>query len=480
MKRRDFFKAAAAGAGGLAAMQAAGCASRNRLATDFPTSGGMGIEEAMWRVNRGKARNVAPKVRPEILSKPRAVFLIETHVDARKDESGHFTEAVPQLRSEGTRIARELFVKSDARGGCTYIKPNFTFVPEHCYNRTTGVYSSPDFIAGMVNHLRDIGNTNVIAGEGPTESRNHRMGGVYDAFDEVSLPMIEAGYNSFSDFRPDELNWVEVKDSLVWKRIPYFKPIMDPDTFMINVSSLKCHLTGLTTLTVKNLQGCVPKGYGQFCTAWNDLEPAAYRAGVNFKRDFQEDYHQRVEASFLRHRAANFKRWDPFESYAKYEAKGGWDVYKTVKDDEKLRREFMSDIPGALMRFETWMHRGLMNAHVLSPDLNIVEGIIGLDGEELNRDRIGDDQLVNIIIAGCSPFEVDAVGTYLMGHDPREIWYTRVAKELGFGECDVDKIEIYRIADGEIIPVRNKNEIKRHPLGLNWARKADPDQRLFW
>ena len=118
---------------------------------------------------------------------------------------------------------------------------------------------------------------------------------------------------------------------------------------------------------------------------------------------------------------------------------------------------------------------------MIRPQINIIEGIIGLDGEELNRDKIGDDQLVNIVIAGCSPYEVDAVGNYVMGHDPREIWYTRVAKERGLGECDINKIEINKILDnGEIVPIRNISEIKRHPLGLNWARKKDPDQRLFW
>ena len=121
-----------------------------------------------------------------------------------------------------------------------------------------------------------------------------------------------------------------------------------------------------------------------------------------------------------------------------------------------------------------------MAADVIKPQLNIIEGIIGLDGEELNRDEIGDDQLCNIIIAGCSPYEVDAVGSYIMGHDPRELWYTRVAKEKGLGECDVNKIDIYRIRNGEIVPVKNLAEIKRFRIGLNWAREKDPDERLFW
>ena len=478
MKRRDFITKASIGTGSLAALQLSDMVNTN-YANAFSTSGGMGIEEALYILENGKEKNIIPELRPEIKNNPRAVFLIDTHVDAQKDASGHFTEAAPQLEEAGTDIARQLFVKGSEKGGSTFIKPNFTFVPEHCYNRTTGVYSSPDFIVGVVKHLRDIGSPNIMCGEGPTNSRNHRSGRVYDAFDPAGVYMCEAGYDRWSHFKKNELNWSEVKDSPVWKRIPHIRPVNDEDNFLINISSMKCHLTGLTTLTIKNLQGIAPKGYGQFCTSWDSVEREAKRAGIEFKRDFHKDYYQRVEAWFLKHRAAGFKRWDWTGSYSRYEKKGGWEAFKKVKDDDAGFNEFMKDV-GALMRHETWMHRGLENAQAIKPGINIIEGIIGLDGEELNRDRIGDDQLCNTIIVGVSPFEVDAVGSYIMGHDPRELWYTRVAKEKGLGENDVNKIDIYRIKDGEVTPVRNVAELKRFRIGLNWARKENPDERLFW
>ena len=478
MKRRDFIKKASVGAGGLAALHFNEMIDAN-YAGAFSTSGGMGIEEALHILDRGKEKNVMPGVRPEIRNNPRAVFLIETHVSAQKDESGHFTEAAPQLEAAGTSIARQLFIKGTRKGGSTFIKPNFTYVPEHCYNRTTGVYSSPDFIVGVVKHLRNIGNPNIMTGEGPTNSRIHRLGGVYDAFDPAGVYMCEAGYDRWEHYKKNELNWSNVKDSPVWKRIPHIRPINDTDNFLINISSMKCHLTALTTLSIKNLQGLVPKGYGQFCTSWDSLERNAIRAGVNFKKDFHRDYYQRVEASFLKHRQAGYKRWDHTGSYRFYEEKGGWDAFKKVKDNPEAFDEFMKDV-GPLMRHETWIHRGLENAVAVKPDLNIIEGIIALDGEELNRDRIGDDQVCNIVIVGVSPFEVDAVGNYIMGHDPREIWYTRVAKEKNLGECDINKIDIFWIRNGDIIPVKNLAEIKRHRIGLNWARKKNPDERLFW
>ncbi len=479
MKRRDFLKRSAAGAGALGVMHMCDMLGSGE-ASAFPTNGGgMGLEEANYYLDRGRERNITPELRPEIANNPRAVFLIETRVDARKDAGGHYTEAVPQLKAEGGRVAEMLFVRGSKKGGTTLVKPNFTYVFDYDYNRTTGVYSSPDFIGGMTLRLRDMGNSNIIAGEGPTNARIHRNGEVYDAFDEAGLNMIEAGYERFDHFNRKFINWRKTPDSLIWRRIPYFRPIADDDNFLITVSSMKCHMTGLTTLTVKNLQGCVPKGYGQFCTAWDDVEPRAERDGIDFRRDFNRNYHELVEASFIKHRAAGFKRWDYFGDYKKYEERGGWEAFKRVKDDNDDRREFLEGI-GSLMRWETWIQRGLDNAHVLKPDINIIEGIIALDGEELHRDRIGDDQLLNIVVAGVSPFEVDAVGSYIMGHDPNELWYTRVAKEKGYGECDPEKIDIYWIRDGEVVPVSNLSTIKRHRIGLNWARLENPDERLFW
>ncbi len=480
MKRREFMQKAAAGASAASALYM--CDMINTPdAGAYPTSGGMGIEECLAILERGKEKNTLPEIRPEVRDNPRAVFLIETHVDARKDETGHFTEAVPQLEAEGKRIAKYLLVKGSRKGGSVFIKPNFTMVLEHSYNRTNGVYTPPDFIVGVAQHLREIGSGNIATGDGPTEARNRRLGGAYDAFDPARIPLIEAGYARWSDFKKNELNWKRApKESPVWNNIPYFRPIGDPDNFLINISALKCHLTGLTTLTVKNLQGCVPKGYGQFCTSWDSLEPQAKQMGIDFDKGFKRDFYQRVEAEFLKHRAAGFKRWDQDGDYKLYEERGGWEVFRKIKDKPQERAEFLQGMR-SLMRHEMWMHRGLDSAYTIKPALNVICGIIGLDGEELHRDKIGEERLCNMVIAGLSPYEVDAVGSYFMGHDPRELWYTRVAREKGYGECDPEKIKIYWIREnGNIEPLRSLSEIKRHRIGLNWARMKDPDQRLFW
>ena len=485
MRRRDFINRTVIGAGGLAA------AGLYDMVLPFKTnalgtSGGLGIEEGLYFLERGKEKNIIPEVRQEIRDNPRAVFLIETHVDAKKDKSGYdgyYKESVPQLQAEGKRVASKLFVKGTTKGGSTFIKPNFTYVPEHRNHRTNGVYTSPDFIVGVVMHLREIENTNVICGEGPTDARNHRHGGVYDGLDSGNVNLIEMGYEKFSHYKKNELNWKKAPDSLIWKQIPSCRPVGDTDNFLINIATLKVHETSITTLTTKNLQGCVPIGYGQFCTSWIELEAEANRNGIDFKQHFRKDFYQRIEEQFLKHRKEGFKRWEDSVidngSYKRYEELGGWNTFRKLKLNSQEYKEFVREI-GPLMRQEMWIQRGLDNASVLKPQLNIIEGIIGLDGTALNNHKIGEDHLCNIVIAGLSTIEVDSVGSYIMGHDPCEIWYTRIAKERGLGECDINKIDMYWIRDREIIPVKNIAEIKRHPLGLNWALQDDPDQRLFW
>ncbi len=484
MKRREFISKVTVAAGSLASLSYYEMLDAQDSYA-FPTSGGgMGVEEALYYIEPLKENNVMPEIRPEIRNNPRTVFLIETHVDARKDDtSGHFTEAVPQLRAEGKRIAQQLFVKGSIKGGSTFIKPNFVDVQPWGYNRTNCVYTSPDFVVGVVEHLREIGNPNVVCGDTPASAVQHRNGGVYDAFDPYNVRMIEAAYRRFEHFSENEINWSNPVKSPVWNRIPYYRPILDKDNFLVNIAKLKPHQTALTTLTVKNLQGCVPRGFGQFCQPGLQLESQAETAGIDFSRGFQKDAIRNVEELFVKHRAAGFKRWETskrmFGDYDKYVELGGYEAFNKVKNDFSARQDFIKQV-GNLFRQEAWIHRGLDNAFVLKPQINIIEGILAQDGDEHNLDRIGTDQLVNIVVAGCSPYEVDAVGNYVMGHDPSEIWYTRVAKEKGFGECDINKINICWISDGEIVPLKNLAEIKRHPLGLNWARLTDPNERLFW
>jgi hypothetical protein len=75
--------------------------------------------------------------------------------------------------------------------------------------------------------------------------------------------------------------------------------------------------------------------------------------------------------------------------------------------------------------------------------------------------------------------EVDAIGTYIMGHDPRELFYTRIAKERGLGECDPRKIDLYWIREGQVTKA-NLADVKRYRIGVNLHTWSETGERMFW
>jgi uncharacterized protein (DUF362 family) len=474
MKRRTFIRTAAFSGAALAGMEVPRWAMPI-VSHAFPTGGGINVAEGIEIVESGKARNIMPEIRPEILNNPRAVFLIETNVSASPDAKGNFMEARPQLEQAGKKLVRDLFVKGSRKGGSTLVKPNFTTVPERTLSPVVGINTAPDFVAGFIEGLRELGNTNVIVSDRGTDVVNHRRTGIYEVLDAHRISLIEANYDKFSHYRKEDLNWHKVPNPVIWKNIPTYRPIGDQDNFFINMPKLKCHNLGLTTLSTKNLQGSVPTAYGHYCDTWDSLPLLCNTYGIDFKHDFVEDFQPKVEAAFLKHRDAGFKHWDKEQSYAKYQAKGGWDAFKKVKDNVRNKAEFMKGI-SALMWDEQWSQRGLDSASAIKPSINIIEGVIGRDGSGFD---VGKDKLCNIIVVGLSTTEVDVVGSYIMGHDPMQLPYTRIAKERGLGENDVNRIDLYWIRNG-VISKANAAEIKRYKLGVNLHTWAETGERLFW
>ncbi|MCE5248969.1 DUF362 domain-containing protein [bacterium] len=477
MERRSFIKKTATGCAAFAGTGLFGYAMPEVEA--FSSGGGIGIEEGLYLLDQGKEKNIMPEIRPEIRNNPRAVFLIETHVDARRSPQGFFSEAREQIEETAKGIVPRIFVKGTRKGGSTLILPNLTWVPDVVNYPTVGTNTSHDFIIGIAQGLRELGNSNSITTARGSNVVDHRKSGLYATLDRIELKLIEAKYLDFAHYTKDELNWHRVPGTpQIWKNIPTTRPIGDKDNFFINMPKFKCHNLGLTTLSTKNRQGGVPSGYGQYCNRWEIMERICRDTyNIDFDRDFVGNYYQNVEAGFLKHRAAGFKHWDYENLYPLYEKKGGWEAFRKIKDDSAKIQEFMSDIPGPLMWDEQWSQRAIDSAMAITPDINIVEGIIGRDGSGFN---VGRDELCNIVIVGLSSPEVDAVGSYIMGHDPLEIPYLRIAKERGFGENNLARIDIYRIMENEIVPVKDLSKIKRTPLGVNMHSWEETGERLFW
>jgi len=77
-------------------------------------------------------------------------------------------------------------------------------------------------------------------------------------------------------------------------------------------------------------------------------------------------------------------------------------------------------------------------ASILKPCMAVVDGIIGGEGHELARKPVQ----MNLVIAGTDPVAVDAVGTAVMGFDPKNVKHLRLAQMKGVGTCDLNRIKI--------------------------------------
>ncbi len=122
-----------------------------------------------------------------------------------------------------------------------------------------------------------------------------------------------------------------------------------------------------------------------------------------------------------------------------------------------------------------WCQRAMDSATALKPGINIVEGVIGRDGNGFGD---GTDYLVNYIVAGLSMPEVDAVASHIMGQNPLELYYMRIARERGLGENNPGKIAIYRIDELGVAPIQ-LSSLRRVPMGVN-LHSSREKPRLFW
>jgi hypothetical protein len=82
---------------------------------------------------------------------------------------------------------------------------------------------------------------------------------------------------------------------------------------------------------------------------------------------------------------------------------------------------------------EAWASRCLDNNSVTKPELHIVEGIYGHDGNFAEGPHSGKpkDFMSNIIIFGKNAFHVDSIGHWLGGHEPGNFGLLHIAIERG-------------------------------------------------
>lgn len=367
-------------------------------------------------------------VHPFVEAHPKAVFIRRTSVPSKTDG--------PAKLKEGLSFAREVLMPVDQAGipvgHRIILKPNFTSVRNKRPDvENWGTGTDAQFYEGIVMGLKELGvkKMSFLEANG-FHTWNYR--GLIDINERHGVDMNEPDRRE-RNFRDSyEMTWTKVHDPVVYKRIPHFAPVNEPDTWLLNIAKWKSHGMCMT-LSTKNLQGLVVKPFVRFCPGWKMV------TGVPafMKQDIHTEVESRVNRYFENHRQLG---------YARYDSK--------------------ADL--SPMAQEIWAHKTCDNYQVLNPGLNIIEGIYGRDGDGFG---IGNDVLTNLVMFGKDRLTLDMIGMYLGGHEPGNVNLFRIAKERGLlGSFNPWDVEIFEWVNGT--PVSRKlNQLTRTPLKTYYLQK---------
>jgi len=97
---------------------------------------------------------------------------------------------------------------------------------------------------------------------------------------------------------------------------------------------------------------------------------------------------------------------------------------------------------------ERWAHKICDISLARTPDLNIVDALVPRDGTGF---RNGSGRPMGLALAGSNQTAIDTIGTALMGIDPVNVTYLRVAGERGMGPNRVEDIRVLEAVDGMLV-----------------------------
>jgi hypothetical protein len=361
-------------------------------------------------------------VHPFVENHPDAVFIMRTNVDVKTNAKAN--------KSEGEKFSKEVIIPKDSTGIPTShlipIKPNITGGGGNTYE-SMGIITDPHFVEGVIEgmktlgiskkqfHLREVNCSDwkkhvyyPIAKR--TGADLHNMNGRVRTIENERLSSWSRNNEVIDD---DELEWVDVPDGVVYRKIPYLRPVNSKDTFLLNIAKFKAHSMGLT-LCCKNMQGAVANGYQHFCQKMGSIltMPPEHR-NPNVESDYEE---------LMKRHTVTLPRWNRPIKAEDAPNRTGVDFYNPICQ-------------------ELWTHRTLDSLSVTKFGLHVVEGIYGRDGnfgpgpnplgEEDNPNGKAWDYMTNILIFGMNPFKVDVVGKWLGGHEPGNFGFFHIARERG-------------------------------------------------
>jgi uncharacterized protein (DUF362 family) len=335
-------------------------------------------------------------VHPFIDAHPDAVFILRTNVDVKTNSAS--------IKDVGLNFGRSVFVHLDPGDGAVPIdykvalKPNITCrgVTDSNYTRlgTMGIVTDSFFVEGIIESIKELGvQSNKFYIRETNCATDYEEGGYISMAARTGADIRDLSANVI-DLDPSDVQWKSV-DGVWFNKIPFLAPVNSPQTFLVNIAKLKTHGMGMT-LCAKNMQGSIAHNYQEHC--------ALYSANMNIPTDaVQPDAKTAILANYNRHVSDNIPRWDrPGDN-------GGiWQ--------------------------ETWATRCLDTNSVTHPNLHIIEGIYGRDGNFIygpGANGLATDYMTNYIIFGKNPFHVDIIGHWLGGHEPGNFGLFHMAIERG-------------------------------------------------
>ena len=375
---------------------------------------------------------------PFIEANPKAVFIRRTKVPQKTDSAAKL--------AEGQKLIREILVRKERAGiplsHKVVLKPNFTSVqtrhkPAEAY---LGTGTDANFYEGLLVGMKEIGLRKFHWVEANSYDK-WNIRGMRDINYRHGVEMNEPDQRPNRMRDSEEVVWTEVKDGVIFKRLPHFAPVNHKDTFLFNIAKWKAHEMVLTQ-AAKNVQGLVVLPWVRFCSGFRMV------TGVPdfMKQDIREDAEQRVRQYFENHSRIG---------YARYDCKG------------RLLDGITQEI---------WAHKTCDNHMALKTDLAMVEGIYGRDG---NGFEIGNDHMANIVLFGKDNFRVDLIGLWLGGHEPGNVNLYRIARERGLTDTfNPWEVPIFEWVEGKAVP-RKLSDFERTPLVTPYLKMPnEPEYHL--
>jgi len=365
---------------------------------------------------------------PFIEQNPKAVFIRRTHVANKMDAEAK--------RAEGLRLARQIFIGRDdagvAVGSRIILKANATSEASRARKpeELMGLGTDPQFYEGLVLGLQELGVSRFHFIDS-TSYANWNIRGLLDINDRLGVAVEDPERRARHLREGWKTNWSVVPDGVVFKRIPHYAPVNEPDTWLLNVAKWKAHSMAMTQ-TVKNEQGLVPAPFTNFCGGWR----AVLGAGDVVKPELNPRAEALVSGFFERHRKAGYSRYDSPGSH------GNGNFIQPIDQ-------------------EIWAQKTCDNMSTLNTGLAMVEGIYGRDGDGF---LVGDDYLTNLVFFGKDKFRVDVIGLWLAGHEPGNVNLYRIAKERGLSDTfNPWEIPVFEWTDGGPA-ARKLSDFPRTPL----------------